>query len=215
MTDPSELTTPFHAMRETAARYYDERLRTFGPGVSAVDWKSEESQTLRFEQLLRLIDQRELMSVNDYGCGDGALASYLRRRGYGGHYTGLDISEAMVGAAVAAHRHDPLSSFTSRSDTLAPADYTIASGVFNVKQEHEVAGWQEYVLATLADIDRVSRRGFAFNMLSSYSDADRRRPDLFYATPGLFFDYCKAHFSPRVALLHDYPLYEFTIVVRK
>ena len=29
------------------------------------------------------------------------------------------------------------------------------------------------------------------------------------------FDVCKQPFSPRVALLHDYPLYEFTIIVRK
>ena len=28
------------------------------------------------------------------------------------------------------------------------------------------------------------------------------------------FDVCRQRFSPRVALLHDYPLYEFTIIVR-
>jgi hypothetical protein len=28
------------------------------------------------------------------------------------------------------------------------------------------------------------------------------------------FDTCRQRFSPRVALLHDYPLYEFTIIVR-
>ena len=29
------------------------------------------------------------------------------------------------------------------------------------------------------------------------------------------FDLCKRRYSPRVALLHDYPLYEFTVLVRK
>ena len=52
-------------------------------------------------------------------------------------------------------------------------------------------------------------------MLSTYSDPDKRRDDLFYADPGSFFDLCKQRFSPRVALLHDYPLYEFTVIVRK
>jgi SAM-dependent methyltransferase len=202
-------------MRETAARYYDEKLRQFGAGAHGVDWKSEESQILRFDQLLRLIDERELTSVNDYGCGYGALLTYLRHRDYSGRYTGFDISEAMVGAAVAAHGTDALSSFTCRSDALAEADYTFASGVFNVKQDHEVTAWQDYVLATLTHIDRLSGKGFAFNMLSGYSDRDKQRPDLFYAPPAFFFDYCKTHFSARVALLHDYPLYEFTIVVRK
>jgi hypothetical protein len=51
-------------------------------------------------------------------------------------------------------------------------------------------------------------------VLSLYSDPERRRPDLFYADPLFLFDYCKTRFSKAVALLHDYPLYEFTVLVR-
>jgi hypothetical protein len=32
--------------------------------------------------------------------------------------------------------------------------------------------------------------------------------------PLRLFDHCKRTFSPDVALLHDYPLWEFTILVR-
>ena len=35
---------------------------------------------------------------------------------------------------------------------------------------------------------------------------------LFYADPCQLFDYCKQNFSKQVALLHDYRLYEFTII---
>jgi hypothetical protein len=59
----------------------------------------------------------------------------------------------------------------------------------------------------------LSRRGFSFNMLTAYSDEDKKRPDLYYASPAGFFEYCR-RYSKRVALLHDYPLYEFTIIVR-
>jgi hypothetical protein len=52
-------------------------------------------------------------------------------------------------------------------------------------------------------------------MLTSYADREKQRSDLYYADPMFFFDYCKRRFSPRIALLHDYPLYEFTILVRK
>jgi hypothetical protein len=31
----------------------------------------------------------------------------------------------------------------------------------------------------------------------------------------MFFDHCKRNFSRQVALLHDYGLWEFTILVRK
>jgi SAM-dependent methyltransferase len=205
----------FQTMRETAARYYDEKIRVFGAVARGVDWKSEESQHLRFHQLLRLIDEPDLGTVNDYGCGYGAFASFLRGRGFRGRYAGFDISPTMIAEAIAAHAGDPLSSFTNDREALAGADYTFASGVFNVKQDHPSPRWQEYILATLTDMDRLSGKGFAFNMLSSYSDRDKQRSDLFYAEPGFYFDYCKTQFAKQVALLHDYPLYEFTIVVRK
>jgi SAM-dependent methyltransferase len=211
--DPT--TGQFQAMRETAARYYGDQVRQFGAVARGVDWNSEESQILRFHQLLRLIDESGMATVNDFGCGYGALASYLRGRGFQGRYVGFDIAEPMIAQAAALHVHDPRSSFTCKPGDLTQADYTFASGVFNVKQDHASARWQEYVIATLADIDRLSGKGFAFNMLSSYSDRDKQRLDLFYADPGLFFDYCKRQFSGQVALLHDYPLYEFTMVVRK
>jgi hypothetical protein len=41
------------------------------------------------------------------------------------------------------------------------------------------------------------------------------RSDLHYADPGRLFDYCKRRFARNVALLHDYGLYEFTLLVRK
>jgi hypothetical protein len=52
-------------------------------------------------------------------------------------------------------------------------------------------------------------------MLSTYSDPEKRRDDLFYADPCEMFDLCKRRFATRVALLHDYPLFEFTVIVRK
>jgi hypothetical protein len=60
----------------------------------------------------------------------------------------------------------------------------------------------------------MSARGFGFNLLTSYSDVDRKRPDLFYAEPETVFRHCVHRFSRFVALSHDYPLYEFTVLVR-
>ena len=41
------------------------------------------------------------------------------------------------------------------------------------------------------------------------------RPDLYFADPLFYFDFCKRTFALDVALLHDYGLYDFTILVRK
>ena len=64
-------------------------------------------------------------------------------------------------------------------------------------------------------MDRTSTRGFAFNCLTAYSDADKMRDYLYYASPTWLFDMCKQRYARNVALLHDYGLYEFTLIVRK
>jgi SAM-dependent methyltransferase len=200
---------------ETVAHYYAEKLRAFGPTPQGVDWNSADSQALRFKGLLTVVDDASDVSINDYGCGYGGLVDHLGHTGRRVTYRGFDISQAMIDAARARHAGTTWCSFTGDPDQLPPADYTVASGIFNVKLDCPTDTWREYVLDTVATLASLSRRGFAFNVLSTYSDADKRRPDLFYADPLEMFDICKRRFSPRVALLHDYPLYEFTIVVRK
>lgn len=206
---------PFPQIRETVARYYSERLRLHGPTARGVDWNSADSQELRFERLLTAIDDESANGLNDYGCGYGALADHLVRGGFRFQYHGFDISDAMVAAAKELHQHLDRCSFTSDRGTLRPAAYTIASGIFNVKLDHSVNLWQEYVFDTLRVLDGLTTRAFAFNMLSTYSDPGKRREDLFYMDPLVVFDFCKRRLSNRVSLLHDYRLYEFTMIVRK
>jgi hypothetical protein len=59
-----------------------------------------------------------------------------------------------------------------------------------------------------------ARRGFGFNVLSLHSDSDRRRSDLFYADPVVFLERFARRYGRRLALLQDYELYEFTLLVR-
>jgi hypothetical protein len=60
-----------------------------------------------------------------------------------------------------------------------------------------------------------SRKGFAFNVLTKYSDRQHMKKHLYYADPAFLFDYCKKNFSKYVAVRHDYPLFEFTVHVKK
>ena len=68
---------------------------------------------------------------------------------------------------------------------------------------------------TVDRFDQLSTKGFAFDVLTLYSDPPLRRPDLHYADPLFWFDRCKRKYSRSVALLHDYPLWEFTVLVGK
>lgn len=204
----------FNGILDNVRQYYAEKLRTHGATPEGVDWNSLESQELRFEQLLRISDRMQAFSINDYGCGYGALNEYLTDRGYSFQYRGFDISEEMIAKARELHNGLDHCEFVADDSLLTSADYTIASGIFNVKLQNRHEEWKEYVLSTLHAIAGLSERGFAFNALTKYSDAECMRPDLFYADPFHFFDYCRRNFSRFVTLLHDYPLYEFTILVR-
>ena len=202
-------------LRGPARDYYENKLRPHGSTPAGVDWNSQESQELRFALLAHLWREKADASILDYGCGYGALADYLRARGHRGAYVGYDVSAAMAQAAHARLVSLTGCTVTARREDLAPADFAVASGVFNVKQDASEDAWRAYIWETVADLAALGTRGFAFNALTLYSDADKRRPDLFYADPLELFDRCKRTYSRFVTLLHDYPLYEFTIIVRR
>jgi hypothetical protein len=65
----------------------------------------------------------------------------------------------------------------------------------------------------LMHLAAMSIRGFAFNAMTTY--VDWKQENLYYADPFMFFDFCKRNISRYVSLLHDYPLFEWTMIVRK
>ncbi len=195
--------------------YYAEKLGAHGASPAGVDWNSPEAQRVRFEQLLRLCGSTQEFSLNDVGCGYGAMLDYLLELGRGCDYLGVDISPPMIAKAIERHGARPGCRFMVGARADRSADYAVASGIFNVKLATPAAAWRAHMLETLEGLDATSRRGFAFNCLTTYSDAARMKEHLFYADPCELFDHCKRRFAKNVALLHDYGLFEFTILVRK
>jgi SAM-dependent methyltransferase len=204
----------FVEIERRVAAYYAGKLREHGATFQGVDWNSDASQRLRFEQFMRIVPAGERFSVLDWGCGYGALAEFLDARGADFDYLGYDVAPEMVEAARARLGVRDRLAFTADRDELEPADVTVASGIFNVLADTGRDAWQEYTLRTIGELATLSRRGLAFNMLTSYSDPERMVDRLYYGDPAFYFDWCKRHLSRNVALLHDYGLYEFTILLR-
>ncbi len=192
--------------------YYSSRIKEHGATPKGVDWNSEESQHLRFKQLLKIISEEEVnFSILDYGCGFGSMYSFMKANYSSFDFHGFDISSEMISEAKRLH---PLATWTTALEEHS-FDFVVASGIFNVRLKNKDEDWKKYILETLQTMNRISKKGFSFNILTSYSDKEYMRDYLFYADPAFFFDYCKKEFSLKVALLHDYPLYEFSILVRK
>ena len=61
---------------DEVATYYAEKLAEHGDTPRGVDWNGEESQTIRFEQLCKVIDPKKMpgFSLNDLGCIAGLSA---------------------------------------------------------------------------------------------------------------------------------------------
>jgi len=196
-------------------KYFEDLLNTYGVTPRGVDWNSEGAQNTRFIQLLKICDFSKPFSILDYGSGYGALINLLAAMGCDFEYTGYDISEKMVIKGRELYKDRPNCRFTSIPETLTCADYAVASGIFNINLESSHEEWTQFVVAELHRINGLVTRGFSFNMLTKYSDAQYMKSHLYYADPGFFFDYCTTHFAKNVALLHDYGLYDFTVLVRK
>lgn len=192
--------------------YYTDKVKTHGATPRGVDWNSVESQHLRFQQLSGLLPASGF-SVCDYGCGYGSYFDHLAKDRNDFRYVGVDVSAEMVRHARELHAGVANATFEC-AQVPAQADHVVASGIFNVRQQAGDAEWLDYILGTIDAMAAASRKGFAFNCLTSYSDADRMREDLYYADPKRLFDHCM-RISRHVTLLHGYGLYEFTILVRK
>ena len=202
------------------SNYYTQKIQQYGTHPQGVDWKDERSQLIRFNQLLKVISKfgTENFTLNDLGCGYGKLYDYiLEKKLELKVYNGYDLSDVMIKSAKNRSIDNSQCQFfqINKTANLKEADYTVASGIFNVKMGHTDQEWLDYILETISIMAIKSKHGFAFNILSSYSDEEFRQKKLYYADPSFFFNHCKINFSRNVSLLHDYDLYEFTIIVKK
>lgn len=195
------------------SNYYTSKVEQFGATSKGVDWNGEESQYQRFQQLSNVISEPN-STVLDYGCGYGEYINFLRNLNIDCTYYGVDISPKMI--EVAKGKFKKLKeNFKTSTEDLPKIDYSIASGLFNVRNTIPDSDWILYIKKELIKLNNISTKGFAFNALTSYSDKEYMKDYLYYANPLELFDFCKKNFSRNVALLHDYELYEFTIIVRK
>ena len=202
------------AILSDVAAYYASKLEAHGSTAQGVDWNGAESHETRHRQFLRLLEASPNASVIDLGCGFGDFLRFLRAADHHGCFTGYDIAPSMIEKARELHGEAEDRQWRIGAEPAEAADFAVASGIFNVKGDVPSETWADYVRHTIDVLARAGRRGFAFNMLSLSSDPERRRANLHYADPVEMLAVCLSRYGRSVALLQDYGLYEFTVVVR-
>jgi SAM-dependent methyltransferase len=196
------------------SQLYSDNLKNHGETSKGVGWPDEKSQLLRFDKLAQVLSNRpsdQPIIVNDLGSGYGAMYEYFVDHSVPvAHYYGYDINPEMLRAAQKRIAADNVT-FINSSKLTNTADYSFVSGTFNVKMTASEQDWEAFVKETLNDLREHSTLGFAFNLLTTF--VDWKKDVLYYADPMHYFEYCKNNFSRYVTLLHDYPLYEWTLLV--
>ena len=154
------------------------------------------------------------MSINDLGCGYGAMFDFLADLPFmkDGRYRGYDITDDMV-ECCRQRITDPRASFEHGPRATKIADYSFVSGTYNLRLDIPDEAWLDYIQRSLRDLATMSRKGLAFNMLS-HDRSKGPQKTLYYAQPEPLYDFCLRAISPHVTLVTDYPLAEWTIWIK-
>jgi SAM-dependent methyltransferase len=203
------------AVHSRIERYYSAKIERWGPTPMGVDWSCEPTQQLRFVQLLRLCEFASDFSLDDWGCGYGALLGFIAKR----HpeatvdYLGIDLSPAMIDHAKKLSRHRLSAQFAVGERSPRVADYAVASGIFNVRIDEPLALWEDFTRMTLRDMARSTRVGFAVNFLAPLEGMEGKR-ELYRPAPARWADFCERDLGTKVTLLDRYGMREFTLLAR-
>ncbi len=196
------------------AQYYAGKLKRHGATPLGVDWTCQPTQELRFVQFLTLFDAHSDFSLNDFGCGYGALRDFLGRRlpGRAVDYRGVDIAPEMIAAARKRWAGDPACSFVVGLSSGRVADFSVASGIFNVKLQTPAERWTSIIRNTLLRMHEESSVGLAFNVLATPAAGVAPIEQLYTTTPGRWRQWLRRRLGLHVTVRQNYGMREFTVL---
>jgi len=214
-----ERASPLDAICSDIDAYYTACVARHGATPRGVDWSCEATQGLRFVQLLKLCDASVPFSLNDVGCGYGALVPFLAARFPSCEidYLGLDLSRAMISRARRRFA-GPQRRFVVAAQSPRIADYSVASGVMNVNVGYSREAWESYVGTVLQRMFVTSRCGFSVNFMYAAGgemDGHPEAPRLYRTTPATWAGYCERELQATVEIVDNYGMKEFTLLVRR
>ncbi len=192
------------------AELYNERYKALGRSIETVGWGSTLDQKLRFEMLFRSLNPRG-KTILDVGCGLGDMVNFLDEKTDGDFkYIGIDIAGKLIEDAKDVFKHEKVSFFNGEifSVELPQVDIAVLSGALSFKTDNI----EIYAMSTMKKMFELSREAISLNFLSKYVDFELEKNQHYH--PETVFSQAKS-ITKNVALYHDYPLFEFTVQMKK
>ncbi len=201
---------------KTIEKYYSARISKYGATPLGVDWTCIATQQLRFVQLLKICQFSVPFVLNDLGCGYGALLTYLSNHHATTEidYLGVDLSATMICHAHRLYSDWPRTHFAVGSTCSRVADFSVASGIFNVKLKQDLETWENFIVQTLLDMKANSRRGFAVNFMLPEAPHLVPHEMLYRTVPQRWIEFCRDRLDCSVKMIANYGLREFTLLIR-
>ncbi|MBC8338091.1 MAG: class I SAM-dependent methyltransferase [Rhodospirillales bacterium] len=205
------------SMLKPVLETFDARLAEFGADPRSAFWRDADWQRRRYDILSRLFaedDRHGGISITDFGSGYGAFFDYLKDRPVmdASHYTGIDLSAAMI-AEAKTNITDPRAIFQRHLIATERTDYMFVCGTYNMLLDADRNAWTDYVKASLAQLWSMTDKALGFNMLRA--DAPEKYQSLYYADPKEFQDFCRTTLSADITYTDDSPLPDWTIFIRR
>lgn len=215
------------AGKEKIAAYFEALLDEHGDHYLSLDWKSKESQLVRFSVLLDIISfaqKKEGFSILDVGCGLGHFYEFLKDINMIDamkiSYTGIDISKKMIDFAKKKFPGVAFQVVDLINDKFDKKfDYVMSSGIFNIRMA-EISLHKDSVKQMISRMFHLSNYGASINFLAESSiylipeGREAEAEKFVFFTEEEVVSWTKA-ISQRHVLRRDYHPGDFTVYMLK
>jgi len=189
---------------------YNNASQEYGDSSSAVLWDDQQSQYIRFKQIINHIGCDEHSSILDVGCGNAELYKFLNFNGFKGSYTGFDINDSLLDQAKKKYKNINCKNVDILNHTISEKyDYVVVSGLFNSNYGQDM----NWFYSMLEALNNLTRKKIIFNAISDY--VNFKDESLFYIDPKKVLNYSIVHISDNVSIIHGELPYNFTCIIDK
>jgi len=188
---------------------YRARIEAHGESELALGWRENTSQH-RYQAVSRVVSNLSPNSILDIGTGYGFLLNELRKDGWSGIFTGLDVLPEFISAARIKYQVDDRADFQVSEDFFSferyTADFSVGLGLLN----HVSTADLSFRLDFLDRIANVSQIGFVVDFLCNSSN--RKSKELVYQEVTTLVNWATQN-NFAWFIDHSYLRFEFMFVV--
>ena len=198
------------------SKFYNKTLLRHGSNSKGLGWSSKKLQYLRFKELVRFFNIKN-SSIHDVGCGNGEMYIFLKNKGIK-KYFGSDISEIMIDKSKKRFEKVKNVQFKKLNiykdlKKIPKYDFTVASGIFNIKNNFSNKLWSEYYYDSIFKMFIKSKKGLSFNILNF--DCEYKNPKNFYPKLEKTLSFIRKDMTKKILINNTYDLWEYTIFLYK